>query len=329
MIKTEEVDSTANGLYNNNNIIRNSAVIPPLPPLSNASSLHHYAMITPTGTILSDFNSLPPVGHQYHHQHPHHQPPPPPSHYLSVQSRLPQHHAQHLNHHHLEQTDEKPNMSYLNRLQAPHDVCHSSIGQDMLPPTPASSSSPLHVNNKSVSPLPYPNSTTGAQIHDFNTASTIKYCSSNGLEILPVQSQHAYVIQQCPPAQNRNTQDDHQMDTNVHHQMHQTVLTSTSNQSSANHGSSGGQLEVVHYAGAQTGTSPAERKKDAASPISSSGSRSPSEDQLPPDTTKKSNNTRRPEKPNMSYINMIACAIKESPDRMLTLNGIYNYLQLK
>ncbi|XP_055706738.1 forkhead box protein biniou isoform X2 [Phlebotomus papatasi] len=48
-----------------------------------------------------------------------------------------------------------------------------------------------------------------------------------------------------------------------------------------------------------------------------------------PDTTKKSTNTRRPEKPNLSYINMIAMAIRESPDKMLTLSGIYAFLQQK
>ncbi|XP_059614701.1 forkhead box protein biniou-like [Phlebotomus argentipes] len=48
-----------------------------------------------------------------------------------------------------------------------------------------------------------------------------------------------------------------------------------------------------------------------------------------PDTTKKSTNTRRPEKPNLSYINMIAMAIRDSPDKMLTLSGIYAYLQQK
>ncbi|XP_055686098.1 fork head domain transcription factor slp1-like [Lutzomyia longipalpis] len=48
-----------------------------------------------------------------------------------------------------------------------------------------------------------------------------------------------------------------------------------------------------------------------------------------PDTTKKSTNTRRPEKPNISYINMIAMAIRDSPDKMLTLSGIYAYLQSK
>lgn len=109
------------------------------------------------------------------------------------------------------------------------------------------------------------------------------------------------------------------METNSHH--HESI-------SSAHNGSSGGQLEVVHYAGAPQTL----RKKDSASPGSScsAGSRESVSDQpLPPDTTKKTSNTRRPEKPNMSYINMIAMAIKESPDRMLTLNGIYQYLQQK
>lgn len=45
-----------------------------------------------------------------------------------------------------------------------------------------------------------------------------------------------------------------------------------------------------------------------------------------PDTTKKSG-ARRPEKPPVSYINMIARAIRESPNRQLTLNEIYIYLQ--
>ncbi|XP_017494950.1 PREDICTED: forkhead box protein biniou-like [Rhagoletis zephyria] len=46
----------------------------------------------------------------------------------------------------------------------------------------------------------------------------------------------------------------------------------------------------------------------------------------PPDTTKKSG-TRRPEKPALSYINMIAMAIKESPTGKLTLSEIYSFLQ--
>ncbi|XP_055842002.1 forkhead box protein biniou isoform X2 [Episyrphus balteatus] len=48
----------------------------------------------------------------------------------------------------------------------------------------------------------------------------------------------------------------------------------------------------------------------------------------PADTTKKSG-ARRPEKPALSYINMIAMAIKESPSGKLTLSEIYSYLQKK
>lgn len=51
------------------------------------------------------------------------------------------------------------------------------------------------------------------------------------------------------------------------------------------------------------------------------------EQQSAPDTTKKSAGGRRAEKPPLSYINMIAMAIKESPQKKLTLSEIYTYLQ--
>lgn len=51
------------------------------------------------------------------------------------------------------------------------------------------------------------------------------------------------------------------------------------------------------------------------------------EQQSAPDTTKKSSGGRRAEKPPLSYINMIAMAIKESPQKKLTLSEIYTYLQ--
>lgn len=53
---------------------------------------------------------------------------------------------------------------------------------------------------------------------------------------------------------------------------------------------------------------------------------SSSQELTPPDTTKKSG-ARRPEKPALSYINMIAMAIKESPTGKLTLSEIYSFLQ--
>lgn len=49
---------------------------------------------------------------------------------------------------------------------------------------------------------------------------------------------------------------------------------------------------------------------------------------IAPDTTKKSS-SRRGEKPSLSYINMIATAIKESQEGRLTLSEIYTHLQSK
>lgn len=68
-----------------------------------------------------------------------------------------------------------------------------------------------------------------------------------------------------------------------------------------------------------TTTSSVKSAPTTSSSASSSGATTKSE------TTKKG--ARRPEKPAISYINLIARAIKSSPTKQLTLNEIYTYLQ--
>lgn len=62
----------------------------------------------------------------------------------------------------------------------------------------------------------------------------------------------------------------------------------------------------------------------AVTKVASHGSNDPPS---APDTTKKSTGGRRAEKPPMSYINMIANAIKGSPSKRCTLNEIYEHLK--
>lgn len=80
-------------------------------------------------------------------------------------------------------------------------------------------------------------------------------------------------------------------------------------------------------------TTTATTTSSSASPTSSSASPSAHqiEQQLSSttDNVKKSSGGRRPEKPPLSYINMIVMAIKDSPNKRRTLSEIYKYLQSK
>lgn len=72
-------------------------------------------------------------------------------------------------------------------------------------------------------------------------------------------------------------------------------------------------------------------QKSQSSPCSSTSPSLKSEQQLSSTTTDtiKKTGGRRPEKPALSYINMIVQAIKDSPQRRRTLSEIYKYLQQK
>lgn len=61
--------------------------------------------------------------------------------------------------------------------------------------------------------------------------------------------------------------------------------------------------------------------------ISKSTSTSGSNGSNPPSKSETKKGARRPEKPPISYINLIAKAIKSSPSNQLTLNEIYQFLQ--
>lgn len=69
----------------------------------------------------------------------------------------------------------------------------------------------------------------------------------------------------------------------------------------------------------------------SSSSVASSTSHSHVEQQLSSTTTEtvKKTGGRKPEKPAMSYINMIVLAIKDSPQKRRTLSEIYKYLQSK
>lgn len=102
-----------------------------------------------------------------------------------------------------------------------------------------------------------------------------------------------------------------------------SCITTTSNMNcDLKIGSSGGSVSYNNNAGEN------EPSKNAPS---SSATSSNVEQQLSSTTvdTVKKTGGRKPEKPAMSYINMIVMAIKDSPQKRRTLSEIYKYLQSK
>lgn len=250
----------------------------------------------------------------------------------------------------MKMVDEKPTLAYLNRhiLTPPSPYTHHNISPQIIQNPPLHTSVLIKTGSNgslnSVSPPPASNSryTINSPMppasifsmssinspHIISTGSTIKYCNSSGLETVPLSSVHHIHHHHQQPSgiimdttANIMNADSNNVDNNS------GVISTTSSNSPTNSSVigtttnlNGGQIELVMYSSGNGGSV----KKSPNSPTEQLHSNATT-----PDTTKKSTNTRRPEKPNMSYINMIAMAIKASPDRMLTLSGIYNYLQQK
>lgn len=118
------------------------------------------------------------------------------------------------------------------------------------------------------------------------------------------------------PSSVGNQHHHHHQHQHHHHQQHLNVNTSTSGTNDTSKSPTHSQHSPLSSAsGTSTGTCAAAVATSVAST-----------DQQP-DTTRKTNGGRRAEKPPLSYINMIAQAIKETPQKKLTLSEIYTFLQ--
>ncbi|XP_017017381.1 forkhead box protein biniou [Drosophila kikkawai] len=171
-------------------------------------------------------------------------------------------------------------------------------------------------------------------------ASTIKYCSNNTIlsanDYQLLTSHEAQVEQQqqqqqqAPPQQQQQVPLQHSPSGGVAYLPR--ISASPSQVISNAHGMSS---HGVNYSSSSSSPAKSLNGSDSSPPSqnqqqqqgSKAGSGSGNQDaNSTPDTTKKSG-TRRPEKPALSYINMIGHAIKESPTGKLTLSEIYAYLQ--
>ncbi|KAH8379190.1 hypothetical protein KR009_003494 [Drosophila setifemur] len=169
-------------------------------------------------------------------------------------------------------------------------------------------------------------------------ASTIKYCSNNTIlsandyQLLTTHEvdQHQPSPQQVQTQQQQQVQQAQQQTHQLQHSPGGAYLprisASPSQVISNAHG-----LGALNYSSSSCSPpmsecSPSGQNGSRTTPKGSVSGSGNQEAVSTPDTTKKSG-TRRPEKPALSYINMIAQAIKESPTGKLTLSEIYAHLQ--
>ncbi len=208
---------------------------------------------------------------------------------------------------HISQNDDKPAPSYLIRYinsSSPNHNPHNSImspssgvpklHNSIITTTPLRNS--MTQLNSSISSLSMTGLSTSSSHISSGTASTIKYCNSSPT----VDTSHN--ASNLSPTSSTST-----------------TVGSNSNVQMSN---IGGSMDISYNSNASN--SPMQKSS------SSHHAHHHMDSQLStPDTTKKSSGGRRAEKPPLSYINMIAMAIRDSPQKKLTLSEIYNYLQKK
>ncbi|XP_017841230.1 forkhead box protein biniou [Drosophila busckii] len=266
-----------------------------------------------------------------------------------------------------ELADEKPNINYMERkyyttaldaagnpsstpqhygLSALHSISTPPASSSPIPPygvlMSAHSAGSASPNSSSKTPteqeLQYVSSSAvkPLQLQPMNHhASTIRYCSNNTIlsaneyqlamhEAEQQQQQQQSHAQQSQHQQQQQQQQQHSPSSSAYMPR---MSSSPSQVISHAHG-----MPVMNYSSASSSPAKSLNGSDSTStaaqqsPSMQQSSKSANQDNHTPDIAKKSG-TRRPEKPALSYINMIGHAIKESSTGKLTLSEIYAYLQ--
>jgi hypothetical protein len=169
---------------------------------------------------------------------------------------------------------------------------------------------------------PIPSASTFAHL---GPSSTIKYCNS-GASTIENYSPSSMLL--LGSHTNNNNNNNNSIDSKVGElspsssNINDMKVSGTSNNNLINYTGNGGSVITTPKSSASS---------VLTSPSSSNGQQQQIDQQLSSttDSVKKTSGGRKPEKPPLSYINMIVQAIKDSPNKRRTLSEIYKYLQSK
>ncbi|XP_055909544.1 forkhead box protein biniou isoform X2 [Eupeodes corollae] len=256
--------------------------------------------------------------------------------------------------------DEKPNINYLDRKyymqQNPSPYTNQHHHVQMATPSGSPQSVLMSTGGLNMSPVPKIENTMNLGNFSLNAngtnksllipsslgqinhyTSTIKYCpSSSVLNSLNNLNNYQNNNNNNNNSSNNSNNNNNNNNSISNHEVENLDMKSTT--STADMLAASGAIQRIQHvssSGANCIDSSTVTYSNSSSPAKSingqseqAGQSQHQQNSTPPDTTKKSG-ARRPEKPALSYINMIAMAIKESPSGKLTLSEIYSYLQKK